>query len=282
MSRKGRRGRTDALRQQPVPQMKAPERKTVTPEELSERWNARRQAAQEKPAGEVRAVRGRRLRLGVTTGLLLATGAVVLLSSSTSAQNETLVREASSEVSVLQEQKAQAIDTAEALPDAEVAKRVYTSSSEKGQALADLQNQYLTLEKDKVTDGVSLNEVKSQLGEHFEESAVSGAWDPRQSWFSGGGGEGYSWTFESTHSMAGTEVNAAWILRDSEGTMLAWVMGVYDGETEKFGDLRLGVTRTGSEMINPTEANPHEHDESDTAPEIDHDPDSIGGDGEEL
>lgn len=279
MGRKERRERIRARAQEPVPQLKAPERKKVTPEQVAQKMDARRQEARQKAAADGGATRARRLRLGVTTLLLAGAAGVVLVNGSISSSNNEAIESAHEEVTMLVADKAAVEESVETMPEITEVKQAYTSAAEKGKQVAEQQNVHLQYAgKD---EPAKLNGAKQALDPLFDEDAKSGRWDPRLSWIALPDGEGYTWTFESTSEMAGTEISVAWMLHDDEsGELLMWVMGTYDGAEGTFTELRKGETVKATELIGATEGHEPE-DDAQQAPEIG-DPGDIGGDGEDL
>lgn len=157
--------------------------------------------------------------------------------------------------------------------ESDAATTVLSSATTQGQAVTDLQNQYITTS---TGDTAALRGIADALAPYFDDEALSASGlDPRQPWFLSPGDATYAWTFVSDFEFVGEDVSVAWqCSRLDDNTLMAWVTARYSAKSQKFTHVARYQSASGTKNAGATM-------DSDPEPEVDVDPepDTENGDG---
>lgn len=250
---------------------------TVSGEELKrklEQTKKRRREEQAEKAAQ-RAPRSSLLRMGATAVAVTVGLGLLGVTMGTAGSHEDAVMENSDRITQLKESLGEEKKTADSAPDPEVMQAAMTSAANRGRELADVQNALADM-GDMTTDEAKLAEYGRRTDDNkrfFTQGAVSrgdflphGMWyqpnepginsDNRPAWVPVAP-DSWEWTFVPTWEV-GTDgvVPVIWEARftggESNGQLLAWVVGKYDSRRELFSEMRLGHTPEGFERIGAT------------------------------
>lgn len=121
---------------------------------------------------------------------------------------------------------------------------VLSSAKDAGDAVAKLQNDYVTIPTS--TDSSKIKEHANKLGEYFDESSQTG----RQPWYKH---DGAIWTFQSSYDFSGTTTNVLWLCKTNEGDLLAYATATYDADINMFKNIAYKNTSMGNARIAATD-----------------------------
>ena len=133
--------------------------------------------------------------------------------------------------------------------ESEVVTTSITNATELGNKVAELQTKYSELDATIQSDAFKQN--ANSLKECFyDESGVS---DWQTPWF-GYGDKKLTWQFKTTYGYTVNSTNTINVLweccQEGNSDMVAYAMGVYDGEQKKFTNIKSYITDAGYKVVN--------------------------------
>lgn len=131
------------------------------------------------------------------------------------------------------------------------------SAKATGEAVATLENQYMSLMQQKVTNAEEESAQREQLlamSDQFDGYFGENT-DMRTAWYNWNAeaAKGVSWEFCTNYTFTADTMNVLWKCMNESGQMLAYATAVYQAETDTFTDAVVHVTAIGAQYAPYTE-----------------------------